>query len=633
MLLATLAQYRRCLYAKQEIPSFGQVLKGRRVVCPPPPKCGRTLRVLAVLIAAIAVLTLGGCDLINPESEPEAAPDRTAPAEVSGLTATPGNAQVVLTWNDPLDSDFRNVTITQHVRLPSGNVAVLQLESVRKGTQTRTFTGLTNGTDYTFTVKTVDKADNSSAGTSVTVTPVDPSIVSVSGVTVSPASASVEKGKSQQFTASVTGINNPAQTVSWSILEAGRKRGTTIGVNGLLTVAPDEILTDLTVQATSTVDNTKSGTESVTVVPDATAPEGVGNLNATAGDTRVILTWTDPADWDFKNVVITYMNGTAQSVTVPKGTQTAVISGLINGTLYTFTVKTVDTTGNISDGNTIAEHPTSYDGSIFDLSSSDLTIKFGRRANPDVPLTQSMVSLTFGDLHGLINDTGADFTTIIAPGDYIDLPSLTIAGYGTIYDKDLGTPGGTNYHGRLLRLRVVGINLFNGINGNSTPHVVFQFQNIPVNHTMNPTMNNAGGYAASGMRSFLTGAFLTGLKAVTGLDDMLWGPRRLVANGGINATGTNMIDDTLWLPTLWEMTGISGISSSAPREPPGTSQVQLQYNGSTKIKYNNNNTAISYWLASPQGYYSWKLINSVGATTINEADVINKGCVPAFCVK
>jgi len=93
--------------------------------------------------------------------------------------------------------------------------------------------------------------------------------VSVTGVTVSPQSVSVDRGVPRQFTAMVTGISNPPQGVTWSIIETtadGRHSQTTINqFNGTLTVAVAETLPTLTVRATSTFDNTVYGTAIVTV--------------------------------------------------------------------------------------------------------------------------------------------------------------------------------------------------------------------------------------------------------------------------------------------------------------------------------------------------------------------------------
>ncbi|MDR1586257.1 MAG: hypothetical protein LBS57_02240, partial [Treponema sp.] len=38
--------------------------------------------------------------------------DATPPAEVTGLTATAGNAQVTLSWNDPADADLGYIEIS-----------------------------------------------------------------------------------------------------------------------------------------------------------------------------------------------------------------------------------------------------------------------------------------------------------------------------------------------------------------------------------------------------------------------------------------------------------------------------------------------------------------------------------------
>jgi uncharacterized Fe-S center protein len=82
--------------------------------------------------------------------------DTTPPAEITNLNGSVGNARVTLTWTDPADNDFNKVEIA----CTPGNV---RTESV-KGVQTATVTGLTNGTAYSFTLKTVDASGNASAG-------------------------------------------------------------------------------------------------------------------------------------------------------------------------------------------------------------------------------------------------------------------------------------------------------------------------------------------------------------------------------------------------------------------------------------------------------------------------------------
>jgi len=88
----------------------------------------------------------------------------------------------------------------------------------------------------------------------------------VTGVTVAPSSVSVAKGGSQQFTATVPGtkLEEEDKVVNWTVT-GGAKTETVIAADGTLTVADDETATSLTVKATSAIDNTQSGTATVTV--------------------------------------------------------------------------------------------------------------------------------------------------------------------------------------------------------------------------------------------------------------------------------------------------------------------------------------------------------------------------------
>jgi hypothetical protein len=72
----------------------------------------------------------------------------------------------------------------------------------------------------------------------------------VSEVIISPASQTLERGATQQFSATIQGAGNPPQTVIWSV--TGGNSGTSISTDGLLTVSYIETAATLTVMATST---------------------------------------------------------------------------------------------------------------------------------------------------------------------------------------------------------------------------------------------------------------------------------------------------------------------------------------------------------------------------------------------
>ena len=101
--------------------------------------------------------------------------DTTPPAEVTELKTVTGDGKVSLSWKNPGDTDLYQVEITASPA--AGTLAHPVYLSAEKG-KAMSFTaeGLTNGTAYTFTVKTLDKALNSSTGvTTEAVKPMDTS--------------------------------------------------------------------------------------------------------------------------------------------------------------------------------------------------------------------------------------------------------------------------------------------------------------------------------------------------------------------------------------------------------------------------------------------------------------------------
>lgn len=89
-------------------------------------------------------------------------PDLTPPNAPTGLTATPSDSTVALTWTAATD----NIAVTAY-RVYQGGVLVKSV-----ATTSTSITGLTNFTTYTFTVTAVDAAGNESAPSGpVTATP------------------------------------------------------------------------------------------------------------------------------------------------------------------------------------------------------------------------------------------------------------------------------------------------------------------------------------------------------------------------------------------------------------------------------------------------------------------------------
>jgi hypothetical protein len=83
------------------------------------------------------------------------APDSTAPTEVTNSTSQITDDTVMLKWTNPSDIDFHHIRILRDgVELVNDYTEQFYMD-----------TGLTEDTDYTYTIKTVDVSRNESAGT------------------------------------------------------------------------------------------------------------------------------------------------------------------------------------------------------------------------------------------------------------------------------------------------------------------------------------------------------------------------------------------------------------------------------------------------------------------------------------
>jgi hypothetical protein len=100
--------------------------------------------------------------------------DVTPPASVKNLTAKPGDRKATLKWAPPGDADFKEVEIdrtTETTLQSSGAAATI----VYHGSATSYVDkGLTNGVEYRYIVRSVDKNGNKSGGVVITVTPFRP---------------------------------------------------------------------------------------------------------------------------------------------------------------------------------------------------------------------------------------------------------------------------------------------------------------------------------------------------------------------------------------------------------------------------------------------------------------------------
>jgi hypothetical protein len=174
------------------------------------------------------------------------------------IEGTGGTVTFDVTTENITNNTYTATVANMPIGVSAGTVAILS----NSGTLTLTVPStVAAGTTATLTL-TID--GTTSAAFTLTVLP--DTTPTVSTVTVSPSTVGLTVDSSQQFSATVTGNNNPATTVNWTVSgNAGAVDiGTTI-IDGLLTVSVSELNTTLTVTATSTYDTSKFGTATVTV--------------------------------------------------------------------------------------------------------------------------------------------------------------------------------------------------------------------------------------------------------------------------------------------------------------------------------------------------------------------------------
>jgi hypothetical protein len=177
--------------------------------------------------------------------------------------------------------------------------------------------------------------------------------------------------------------------------------------------------------------NTITATTAADVIP----PANVTSLAVSATtDHTVTLTWTDPSDVDFNNVIIT-STGTLQDgssfsdITVNAGVKTATISKLSADTAYTFVVKTEDINSNISSDDLPSVTGTTKSDTTAPGVVTSVVAKAGRTA---VKLTWT--DPTDIDLKNIViavssTDTGASVpsdTTIAAGVKTATITGLTL---------------------------------------------------------------------------------------------------------------------------------------------------------------------------------------------------------------
>lgn len=273
----------------------------------------------------------------------------TVPGAPTAVTGTPGSTQVALTWTAPSDggAQITRYTVTPYIGGTAQTARVVQVNGTPAAT-TATVTGLTNGTAYTFRVTATNSVGTSATfGASGSVTPATtPGAPTIGTMTAGDASVTVRwSTPSSNGGSAITGytvtpyIGSTAQT---PVNVAGT--GTSTNVTGL---------TNATAYTFRVAAVNAMGTGAQSNASASTTPFGVPGaptgVAAVPGNQSLYLTWAAPASNGGSAItrynVTRFANGASQG-SVSAGTNTNLtVTGLTNGTTYTFTVTATNARG------------------------------------------------------------------------------------------------------------------------------------------------------------------------------------------------------------------------------------------------------------------------------------------------
>jgi len=250
------------------------------------------------------------------------------PADPTNLGVTAENEQAVLTWDAVDDSNLLEY--------------ILYLDGVEvdRTTQTQfTFTGLTNGQQYTFGVQAIDELSATSGISDIIETVAD---------TIAPA---VPTGLSADGADTVADLswdaNSEPDLAGYNVYVDGVKDNGSLvtGTSYQATGLTNNTTVDFQVSAVDGDGNESALSDPVSeIIEDTVAP--AAPVNFTVNDLNGIadLFWDASADSDFKESRV-YLDGVFQGVTTSTTFQ---ITGLTVGQQYTYEVSHVDTSDNES---------------------------------------------------------------------------------------------------------------------------------------------------------------------------------------------------------------------------------------------------------------------------------------------
>jgi fibronectin type 3 domain-containing protein len=302
----------------------------------------RALRAMSLATATVAILFCAACagTIGNPGGG-----KTSIPATPAGLTATAGNSQITLNWSTTANATGYNVQRSTTTGGPYSQIS-------SPSSTTFTDSGLTNGTKYFYVVSAFNSTGPSSNSAEVSATPTAPTPAVPSGLAATASNAKI-----------ILNWNASSGATSYNV-----KRSTSSGAE--ITIASPASVTTYTdavvVNGTkyfyevsavnSSGESANSAEVNATPAAPQTSPPTPANLQGTAGNAQVTLTWSASTGATSYHVKRSTTSGAETQVSAPT-TNNFTDSTVTNGTKYFYEVSAVNSIGESANSNEINATP------------------------------------------------------------------------------------------------------------------------------------------------------------------------------------------------------------------------------------------------------------------------------------